>query len=1399
LEPAAQAATFTVNSTADTDDGLCNVANCTLREAINAANGAAGADKITFNIAGGGVKTINLQSGLPTITGVLAIDGTTQPGFAGVPLIELNGLNAGGSASGLRITAGSSTIKGLVINHFPGYGILIDTSGSNVIQGNYIGTDATGTAEFGNTLDGVHIDGSANNTIGGTTTAARNVISGNNGDGIFITSNGATGNHVQGNYVGTNAAGTAGIRNRFGVRINAASNNTIGGTSAAARNVISGNLAGVFIDVSASGNVVQGNYIGTDVTGALDLGHQEEGVEILSSPNNTIGGTTTAARNVISGNNDNGIEINIDSTGNLVQGNYIGTNAAGTSAVPNGRGVRIVGAPNNTIGGTAPGARNIISGNSGSGISFTNTATGNLVQGNYIGTDVNGTANLGNSASGVTILSSPNNIIGGTTGGARNVISGNNESGVLISSNDATGNQIQGNYIGTNAVGSSAVPNTHNGVMIDNAPNNTIGGTVLGARNIISGNFLSGISIIGNSATGNLVQGNYLGTTESGNAELGNRQFGVEVINSTGNNTIGGTAAGAGNVISGNGGSGVVFNNATSGNVVQGNFIGTNGTGTTALGNMVNGLNLSGTGHLIGGTTSGARNVISGNTFYGIKLAVGATGCLVQGNYIGTDVTGTVDLGNAQSGVAILSAPSNTIGGTVTAARNLISGNNTNGIEISDIGSAGNLVQGNYIGTTASGNAHLGNTSDGVRVSTAASNNTIGGTVAGAGNVISGNNRAGVFLSLSTSSNVVQGNLIGTDATGTIAIGNSTMGVDLNGTGQTVGGVTASARNVISGNTFDGVRLSVASGCLVQGNYIGTDITRNSALPNGRFGVSTSGNGTNNTIGGTTNAAANVIAFSGSDGVRIQSASDVGNSIRRNAIFSNDGLGIKLRDFGGVTPNDAGDGDTGPNNLQNFPVITSAVSLGGNTTIQGTLNSAANTQFALDLYANNACDASGNGEGQNFISSTTVTTNASGDASFTLTVPTNTIAGQSITATATDPNNNTSEFSACATLQSQTAVQFSATSYDVVEDCTTVTITVNRIGDTSEAATVDYSTADVTASERRDYITAIGKLRFAAGENAKDFAVLINEDSYGEGNETFNVSLSNPSGALLGAPALATVQITDDPNEPAANVIDDPPNFVCQQYHDFLNRTPDPSGLAFWTNEITSCGSDQTCIQLKRINVSAAFYLSIEFQGTGYLVERINKAAYGNSNGTSTFGGNHTLPVPIVRLSEFLPDTQRIGSGVIVGQAGWEQVLENNKQAFSAEFVQRSRFTLAYPGSMTPAQFVDTLNANAGNPLSQSERNQLVNDLTSGARTRAQVLRAVAEDSDLINAENNRAFVLMQYFGYLRRNPNDPQDTDYTGYDFWLTKLDQFNGNFVNAEMVKAFITSGEYRQRFGP
>jgi hypothetical protein len=212
--------------------------------------------------------------------------------------------------------------------------------------------------------------------------------------------------------------------------------------------------------------------------------------------------------------------------------------------------------------------------------------------------------------------------------------------------------------------------------------------------------------------------------------------------------------------------------------------------------------------------------------------------------------------------------------------------------------------------------------------------------------------------------------------------------------------------------------------------------------------------------------------------------------------------------------------------------------------------------------------------------------------------------------------------------------------------------------------------------------------------------------------------------------------------------------------------------------------------------------LSIEFQETGYLVYRTYKTAFGDPNGQAVINGVPTvLKVPRVRFSEFLPETQQIGAGVQVGIGNWQQQLETNKQAYMLAFVQRADFQSAFPSSMTADAFVTQLDANAGNVLSASEKSSLVAILgatPNDVSKRAQVLRAVADDDDLKTLEKNRAFVLMQYFGYLRRNPNDAPDNDHSGWKFWLDKLNSFNGNFVNADMVKSFLVSGEYQGRFG-
>ena len=387
--------------------------------------------------------------------------------------------------------------------------------------------------------------------------------------------------------------------------------------------------------------------------------------------------------------------------------------------------------------------------------------------------------------------------------------------------------------------------------------------------------------------------------------------------------------------------------------------------------------------------------------------------------------------------------------------------------------------------------------------------------------------------------------------------------------------------------------------------------------------------------------------------------------------------------------------------------------------------------------------------------------------------------------------------------------QFGATEFTALESAGEATVTVTRSGDLSAPAAVDYTTHrsnnSRSASDRADYTAAAGTLRFAAGEGVKTFKVLITDDAYAErhpqfGDEFIDLALSNPTGgATLGNPQAAFINIVDNETVNGANnPIDTPQLFVRQHYHDFLNRQPDTSGFNFWVGEITQCGSNPGCVEVKRVNVSAAFFLSIEFQETGYLVYRLYKTAYGDATSAGVAG-----TVPVVRIGEFLTDTQQIGQGVQVNVGDWRTQLEANKNAYALEFVRRARFLAAFPTTMTAEEFVTRLDQNAGQVLSDDERAQLVASLgatPADDSKRAAALRQVAEHATLRQREFNRAFVLMQYFGYLRRNPDDAPEPglNFGGWRFWLDKLEQFGGNYVEAEMVKAFINSDEYRRRFG-
>jgi hypothetical protein len=371
---------------------------------------------------------------------------------------------------------------------------------------------------------------------------------------------------------------------------------------------------------------------------------------------------------------------------------------------------------------------------------------------------------------------------------------------------------------------------------------------------------------------------------------------------------------------------------------------------------------------------------------------------------------------------------------------------------------------------------------------------------------------------------------------------------------------------------------------------------------------------------------------------------------------------------------------------------------------------------------------------------------------------------------------------------------FAADAFNVNEGDGQINITVTRSGDLAPGDTsVNYSTSDGTASERSDYGAASGTLHFASGETSKTFSLLVTDDALVEGDETVRLSLSGPlGGADIPFRDTATLTIKDnDAAAPSANPIDDAQFFVRQHYHDFLSREPDAAGLQFWAGQINDCGADAQCLEVRRVNVSAAFFLSIEFQETGFFALRARRAAFGQRSADAASR---------VALEEFIRDARQLGDGVVVGEVGWQQRLEQNKQAYLERLVNDFEFAPRHPASQPATVYVDALFAAAGVTPTAAERQNAINAyLAGGLQGRAAALRSIAESASVTQAEFNSAFVLMEYFGYLRRNPLDAPDTNDDGYQSWLAKLNQFNGDFVRAEMVRAFIASAEYRRRFGP
>jgi hypothetical protein len=1268
LRPTVRAATtFTVNSTGDgadsnVADGVCNdgSGNCTLRAAIEQANAVAGTDNISFAI-GSGVTSIVLTADLPMITDPVVIDGTTQPGFAGTPLVEINSNNRSNTTRAtLFITAGSSNVRGLVLNRSNNAAITITTNGGNQIQGNFIGTDVTGSLRLPNNVAGLVVNTSLN-IIGGTTVSARNVISGNNGAGIEFNVGSVTNNVIEGNYIGVNAAGTAALSN------------------------------------------------------------SSEGIR-LGGSGNRIGGTSPASRNVISGNGRSGIQVSGQMT--TVQGNFIGTNAAGTAPIPNSDpGIRVLNSPNNIIGGTSAAARNLISGNFAAGISIEESgSTGNVVQGNLIGTDVSGFGPLPNSpegfgapntSGGVFINRGSNNLIGGSAEGAANTIAFNGGAGVWVvtlpNTNIGVGNHISRNFIyGNLRLGIDLGPAgiTSN----DTGDTDTDANNLQNFPNITSVNTVGGVTTVNGS----------LSSAANTNYEL--EFFGNYGCDPLGNGE-GARFLGAGNV-------------TTDAN-------GTAGFAVALQSTLPAGQVLSATATDPSGNTS-EFSPCSGNAATGL-VQFGATTMSVRED------------------LSTLTIPVNRVGGS-------------SGILSVNFATADNTAIAGQDYTSISGTLTFADGETSKTISLPIVNDAVVEV------------SETLFVTLKSPSTP---DVVGATGVVVVRIADSNILPVLS-----VGDLSVTEGNMGTTNGVVTISLSIAVGVTVTVNYqtfavtaiSGVDFQPVSGSLTFAPGV-TSQTVSVSVIGDVLDEPDETFRIGLSNSVN--AAISVSSSPPLVRILDDDPSPV-------ISVNDVGviEGSTGTTDA----VFTLHLSARSAHQISVNFATAAGTATAgVDYQSANGTVIFNAGE-----ISKTVTVLVNGDMEdelletffLNLSGPVNATIGDS-------------QGVATIGTANSAGVRFSAATYNALESDHAVQITVTRSGDTSGAISVDYSTFDGSASERSDYTPALGSFDFGAAEISKTFIVLLNEDAFLEGNETVNLRLSNPTGGAFIAGPSTAVLIVGDTTASSVNPIDDAQFFVRQHYHDFLNREPDAAGLAHWANQITECEQPgATCdAVIRRINVSAAFFLSIEFQETGYLVERIYKSAYGDADALSaldTYPSQHPIKAPIIRLNELLADTQQISKDVVVGVGNWQVQLENNKVAFTQDFVSRSRFVTAYPTTMTPAEFVDALFVKAVVTPTDAERTSIINEFgvagsSADTAARARALRRVAENTVLKQQEIDKAFVLMQYFGYLRRDPDAAPDTDHTGYDFWLTKLNAFNGNFISAEMVRAFIESIEYRNRFGP
>ena len=1207
--------TLTVNTNDDANDGACNSAHCSLREALLTANSTPGqVELITFNIgSGGGAQTISPTSALPSITDSVTIDGTTQPGFSGLPLIELNGTNAGAVTAALNITAGGSTVRGLVINRFNGHGIRLASAGGNTVAGNFIGTNAAGTAAQANNGNGVFVDTSPNNDIGGTSAAERNVISGNTGQGVRIDGANTNSNRVRGNFIGTDVSGTVAIGNsNSGVAIFAANSNTVGGAAAGARNVISGNgSSGVLISgAGANANDVQGNFIGTQTDGATALPNLSGGVSIVNGASGShVGGTAAGAGNVIAFNGGDGISIG-SGNNNRVLSNSIHTN--GTTAQHLGIDLGPDGTSPNDAGDADAGANNL-----------QNFPVVSSAASNGAATSVSGTLNsTASTAFRVEFFSS-----------ATCDASGGGEGAQLLGSADVTTDS------NSNAAFNVTLPNVAVGQVVTATATDPSGNTseFSACRAVVVATY---------SLSGRV-------TNESAQPLVG---INVHLSGSADGDT---TTDAAGNY---------TFTNLPQG----GNFT----------------LTPSEVGFRFqppSRTVSNLQSDQTGLDFTGKVITYTVTGTIVNGS--GAGLSGVnVTLAGARSGVAFTDAAGNytfvgvPAGGSfvVTLEKESFSFNPPNRI-IADISAD---VRFDSVGTVQPSPTPTPDPSDGF----------------GGGPQPDPNKWAkGIDTNPSSSFDPL-------------------VGVFLQG-----GLLHIQPRADANGASYSGL-VSVRAIDLNSTPVIGVEVVQAAQGDGAQTFFSLGAD------------AEHYVRFV------VQGASEPTATTKTQA-------------------------ESQANNSSTVQTLLFQLNLGGDKFSASVTYDPAQHRFWRFRY-----DATAR-----LIIFETSPDFVAWTERFRAQLPSNQtalIAELSAGTSRASSNPGEALFDNFLVAPSP-RVQFETSAFVVRESDGSAHVNVVRTGSDESPLSVAYATmTGGTASAGSDYANVSGTLLFQTGERLKSFNIPIFNDDLTEGSETVNLTLSNSAGGRLGSITQAVLTILDDESE---NPINDTTFFVRQHYLDFLGREPDADGLAFWIDNIRSCGADLQCREVKRINTSAAFFLSIEFQGTGFFVQRLYRLSFGRA--------------PL--FAEYLPDLTAVREGVIVGQTGALDRLELNKQLFAEQFVKRAAFKAKFDGQ-NEAQYVDALAAGAGVTLAEEERTALVVGLLTHRETRAGVLRKMVEKDAFIRAEFNRAFVQMQYFGYLRRDP------DAAGFNFWLNKLNSFGGDYIKAELVKAFITSIEYRARFG-